>query len=75
MATLDLEAEVEEVSLEWAPIVAVVKYVMSAWYVTTNTKVALVLDAALKCNALTFDFVKKNVFRRTKKESDISQLY
>ena len=42
-----------EDSLEWVLLVALVVYVTYVLYVTTNTKVVLVHDVALKCNVLT----------------------
>ena len=51
VVTLALEEAVD--SLEWAHKVVLVEFVTYVLYVTTNTKVVLVPDVALKCNVLT----------------------
>ena len=51
VVTLALEEAVD--SLEWVHKVVLAEFVTYVLYVTTNTKVALAHDVALKCNVLT----------------------
>ena len=59
MVVVTLELAVQVDSLAWVPKAVLAEFVTCVLFVTTNTKEALVLDVALKCNVLT----SKNVSR------------